>query len=122
MRSLLLAFVLVLLAGCSTQPNTAFPPVLNIENRGGPEFVVSINGTEVTRVACDVGAAPLTPGQAGVPLLPWDLSVTRPADGKVILTARVTELPRWLFQMGDGIGLGTVAVAGPPGPSCPPSG
>jgi hypothetical protein len=54
---------------------------LNIENRGGPAFVVSINGIEVTRAACDVGAGPLVPGHAGVPDLPWDLAVTR--QGKV---------------------------------------
>ena len=100
----------------------AFPPVLNIENRGGPEFVVTINGKAVANVGCNVGATPLAPGNAGVPPLPWALTVTRQRDGAVVLSATLTQLPQWLFQMGDDIGLGSTAVAGPPGPSCPPSG
>ena len=123
MLRLIPVLALLVLYGCSAAPapDPAFPPVLNIENRGGPGFVVRINGTDVARAPCTgPGVYPLSPGEAGVPALPWAMSVTRQRDGKVILTADVSHLPMWLFQMGDEIGLNAVAEAGPPGPSCPP--
>lgn len=122
-----LALVL-LAAGCSnTTPGiTTGPPVLNVENRGGPSFRILIDGVVVATVGCvdGGGGATLVPGQGGVPKLPWDLSVVRVRDGKVELTEHVDALPRWLFQLGGDFGpsLGTEPVAGPPGPTCPPSG
>jgi len=119
-----------LIVGCSITPSpsptdeSAFPPVLTVDNRGGPAFTVLIGGVEVARVSCDAGAS-ISPGQAGVPDLPWDLSVVRVRDGTVVLEAHVVALPRWFTQIGDdtgGGGLSTVAVAGPPGPSCPLTG
>jgi hypothetical protein len=123
-----LALLVALLVGAcgttvpATTTNPAFPPVLNVQNRGGPAFVVRINDRDVTTVACGSGAT-LTPAQGGVPELPWTLAVVRMRDGNVVLMASVMELPRWLVQIGDATvgALATVAVAGPPGPSCPPS-
>lgn len=77
-----------------------------------------VGPVEVARVDCD-GGARVTPARDGVPPLPWDLQVIRLRDGSVILEATVAELPRFLFQMGDEIGLGMSPVAGPPGPTCP---
>jgi hypothetical protein len=122
----LLGLVLLVLAGCSALPaptattNFGFPPVLNLENRGGPGFVVNINGSDVAHIACNVGANPLTPGEDGVPALPWTVSVTRLRDAKVVLAADVTQLPQWLVQIGESIGMGSTPVSGPAGPSCPP--
>ena len=111
----LISFVVVVLAGCATlpTPRPAFPAELNLENRGGPGFVVNLNGTDVAIVGCNVGVSPLAPGTAGVPALPWRMTV---------YTAAVTRLPQWLVQIGEDIGMGSTAVAGPPGPTCPPSG
>lgn len=84
--------------------------------------MVQIGGTTVATVVCNTGAT-ITPGQAGVPPLPWDLKVTRRRDGAVLVDTHLADLPRWLVQIGDGpgaAGLVTVAVAGPPGPTCPP--
>ncbi|MEO7666716.1 MAG: hypothetical protein ABIU97_06745 [Dehalococcoidia bacterium] len=122
----LLMALAIALGGCSLAPSpAALPPVLYVENRGGPAFVVRIAGEDGDGVtmACDSGTA-LTPGQRGVPILPWDLTVTQVQDGAVLLATQVTSLPRWLVLIGgdDLGGLSTVAVAGPPGPTCPPSG
>ena len=120
----LISFVVVVLAGCATlpTPRPAFPAELNLENRGGPGFVVNLNGTDVAIVGCNVGVSPLAPGTAGVPALPWRMTVTRQRDGRVVYTGVVTQLPQWLVQIGEDIGMGSTAVAGPPGPTCPPSG
>jgi hypothetical protein len=124
MKALALAITSWLLVSCAlvatpAQTISAFPPVLNLENRGGPTFVVSVGGVEVARVRCNEGAAPVVAGQDGVADLPWALSVVRLGDGQVVLRSNVTELPMWLVQIGDEIGIGSVAVAGPPGPTCP---
>jgi hypothetical protein len=121
----LISLVAVLVVGCSTttpSPNP-WPPVLNVENRGGHAFEVRIGGTAVATVACDSGAA-IAPGKDGVPVLPWDLTVIRLADRSVVLSTHVAALPRWFVSFGDNVGgpLDTAPVAGPPGPSCPPSG
>ena len=125
MRPALALSTLVLLAACSSLPTPtqapAFPPVLSVENRGGPAIVVRVDGVEVATVACDSGTM-LTPGVGGVPPLPWAMTVIRQRDNAVVLTAQVSDLPKWLVQIGTDVGLGSVPVAGPPGPSCPPSG
>lgn len=120
----LIPLVLVVLAGCSTATASTpvYPLELNLENRGGPSFVVNINGADVATVGCNVGASPLAPGVAGVPALPWHLTVTRQRDGRVVDTVDITRLPQWLVQIGEDIGMGSTPVAGPPGPTCPPSG
>lgn len=119
----LIWFAVVVLAGCSTSPTPlpAFPAELNLENRGGPAFVVNINGSDVVTVECNVGVSPLAPGSDDVPTLPWHLTVTRQRDRRLVYEGEVTQLPRWLVQIGEDIGLASTAVAGPPGPTCPPS-
>ena len=42
----------------------------------------------------------------------------RQRDGRVLLSSRVTELPRWIEIIGEEAGVSSVPVAGPPGPSC----
>ena len=83
---------------------------------------MSINGKDVASVGCNVGASPLAPGTADVPALPWHLMVVRQRDRRVVYTAEVTQLPEWLVQIGEDVGMGSTPVAGPPGPTCPPSG
>ena len=94
------------------------PSVLYVENRGGPAFVVRINGTDALSVACNTYPS-LAPGEGGVAALPWDVSFVR--DGVVVYSAHVSRLPAWYVQIGDTLlGLGYDPVLGPPGPSCPP--
>jgi len=108
----------ILLGGCSTPPQ---PGTLHAENRGGPDLVFQVTGAPEVSVRCNGGAA-LTPGSAGMPGLPWHLDVRRAADGALVLTEEVTQLPRWFVQIGDevvGGRLNATAVEGPPGPPCP---
>ena len=93
---------------------------LEVENRGGPAFVVLAGDIEVARIPCN-GGATVIPGRGFVPPLPWDLTVVRSSDGSVVLRETVADLPKFLFQIGDQIGLGMTPVAGPPGPACPPN-
>lgn len=118
--------LVVALAACSpsvqsSATSAAFPSALSFENRGGPAFMVEIGTALMTTVACNSGTT-LTPGQAGVPELPWDLKIIRVRDGSVLADLRVTELPRWFTQIGGDPenGLSAFPVSGPPGPSCPP--
>jgi hypothetical protein len=120
-----LVVVACLLWSCAAPPMPANTPPsdggeLTIENRGGPAFVVRAGDIEIARIQCNDGAT-VIPGRDSVPPLPWDLSVVRSSDNSVVLRATVTDLPRFLFQIGDQIALGTSPVAGPPGPPCPPS-
>ncbi len=97
LRAVILSLV-VALAACSqvaqsTAPGAAFPAALSFENRGGPAFTIKIGTSIMATVACNSGAT-LTPGQAGVPALPWDFKVIRVRDGSVLVDLRVTELPR----------------------------
>jgi hypothetical protein len=127
LRAVILS-LLFALAACSPMvqsptPAAAFPAALSFENRGGPAFTVQIGAAVIATVACNSGTT-LTPGQAGVPVLPWDLKVIRVRDGNVLVDLRVTELPRWFVQIGGdagGGGLSAFPVAGPAGPSCPPA-
>jgi hypothetical protein len=99
---------------------SGWPWVLYLENRGGPPFTVTINGIRVANVDC--GAYPtLAPGQGNVPQLPWDLLITRNANGSTIASERLTELPRWFVQIGDEpLGFSDKPLIGPV-TSCPPA-
>jgi len=117
----------VLLGGCGptsasilppSSPGPAFPPVLSIDSRGGPPVIVKAGAVELARVACSSGAV-VTPGDTGVPPLPWNLSVVTQGDGTVLLTSTVTELPKWILIIGDHADIGSTPVAGPSGPPCP---
>jgi hypothetical protein len=94
---------------------------LYLENRGGPAFSVEFANEVLQTVGCNTGAE-LTPGQNEVPQLPWELALVRVRDGSTILVAQVTELPRYFTQIGEDpeSSLGSMPVAGPPGPTCPP--
>lgn len=91
------------------------------ENRGGPAFVISINEQVVGTVACNHGTQ-LVSGDAGIPDLPWDVSLKRAPDGPSFLTQHVEHLPLYFTQIGDEpeSEFSTFPVAGPPGPTCPP--
>jgi hypothetical protein len=97
-----------------------FPAVLSVHGRGNPPVNIEIGQVVVLRLGCDRGGGVL-PGASGMPPLPWDVRVTRQTDGRVLLSSRVTELPRWIEIIGRDAGVSSVPVAGPPGPSCPPT-
>jgi hypothetical protein len=111
---------IVLLVGCSpvTPPErtlgtgVAFPPVLNVDVRGNPPLTVEIGTVEAARLACSSGAI-VTPGEGGIPALPWDIRVVSQVDGRVLLADRITELPKWLIVFGNEAALGSTPVAGP---------
>ena len=75
-------------------------PGLYVVSRGAPDVTVSVSAFEAARVACNAGAA-IRPRADGTPDLPWDVVVRRRSDGHVLLTERVTELPRWLVVERD---------------------
>jgi hypothetical protein len=80
---------------------------------------VGIGQVVVLRLGCDAGGEVL-PGASGMPPLPWDVRVTSQTGGRVLLSSRVTELPRWIEITGRDAAVASFPVAGPPGPSCPP--
>jgi hypothetical protein len=108
--------------GCTLLPaaeTTGFPPVLNVENRGGPDLIVEVNGAVAATVPCE-SAAEVVPGQLGVAGLPWNLKIKRRAGDVLLFAGEVTELPKWFVQIGQtSLGLGSKPVAGPAGPPCP---
>jgi hypothetical protein len=118
----------LLVLGCTTAklPSTspaatlAFPAVLTIHGRGNPPVNVEIGHALVVAIACDAGGE-VVPGASGMPPLPWEVRVTRQADGRVLMASRVTELPHWIEIIGQDAGIASVPVAGPPGPSCAPA-
>ena len=80
---------------------------------------MAINGKDAVAVPCD-GYPTLTPGDRGMPPLPWAVSVTRSRDRVVVYSGLVASLPAWFVQIGDTVlGLGFTPVLGPAGPSCP---
>lgn len=85
---------------------------LYVVSKGGPAVSVRVNGFEGARVPCNGGAA-IRPGADGTPELPWDVVVTRSSDGRVLLSERVTFLPRWLLIQPTGAGIGDSPVLGP---------
>jgi hypothetical protein len=105
------------LIGPSTGPTS--PIALYVENRGGPALDVTINDIDTVAVPCE-GYPTLIPGEAGIPPLPWAVSVTRSRDGVVVYSGLVSSLPAWFVQIGDTVlGLGFTPVSGPAGPTCP---
>ena len=85
---------------------------LYVVSKGGPAVIVRVNGFEGARVACNGGAA-IRPGADGTPQLPWQVVVTRAADGVVLLDERVTGLPRWLLVEPRSVAVGPSPVLGP---------
>lgn len=116
-----------LVLGCATSnpeppsalPTLTFPAVLTIAGRGNPAAIVTIGTVEVARITCDVGAQ-VAPNDPGLPALPWDVRVVRLSDGRVLLSNRITDLPKWITIIGTEAAMTTFPVAGPPGPSCAP--
>jgi len=110
------------LAGCSVFAPTdgpTSPAVLYFENRGGPTLNVRINGADAINVPCN-GYPTLIPSEAGLPPLPWTVSVARTRDGSVVYSGLVATLPAWFVQIGDSVlGLNFTPVSGPAGPTCP---
>jgi hypothetical protein len=97
-------------------------PALYLTNYGGPAFAVAINGVPAGVVACGAGST-LTPGDGGLPGLPWQLTITRVTGGTTLLDEQVSVLPRWFYQTGlDPSGLVNAPRMGPAPPTCPPSG
>lgn len=85
---------------------------LYVISKGGPAVTVRVNGFEAARVACDGGAA-IRPGADGTPQLPWQVVVTREANGVVLLDERVSGLPRWLLVDARSATVGQSPVLGP---------
>jgi len=81
-------------------------------SKGGPAVIVRVNGRDAARLPCNGGVA-IMAGADLVPTLPWDLTVVRESDGRVLLQERVTELPRWLLVGRDGASVSASPVAGP---------
>jgi hypothetical protein len=102
-------------------PSSGWPPVLSLENRGGPTLVIGINGSEVAKVECN-DTSTLTPGEGAVPQLPWALTIVRQTDAAPVFAGQITALPQWYLQIGGtSLGLGSTPPIGP-AVSCPPSG
>ena len=118
----LMAIAAFLVASCATfVPSPSPVQVLNLENRGGPAFVVWVNGVEAGTVPCNAYPT-VSPGQNGLPPLPWAVSVTRQTDGVVLWSGMVPNLPAWYVQIGGTVlGVGFSPVSGPAGPTCPPA-
>jgi hypothetical protein len=91
---------------------------LNVDSRGSPAVIVRINRAEATHVPCQAGAV-ITPGEEGIPALPWDLEVIREGDGTLVFSRRITQLPQWLLLFGNQVELSATPIQGPAGPPCP---
>jgi uncharacterized protein DUF3221 len=87
-------------------------PQLYALSKGGPAVIVRVNGRDASRLPCNGGVA-IMAGADLIPPLPWDLSVVRESDGRMLLQARITELPRWLLVGRDSAGLSASPIAGP---------
>lgn len=132
MKALLLA-VALLVVGC-TAPNPSPPPstpaptppttyyqggTLIIDNRGAPAFNVVINGSVAVTVPCK--DQPSLQSGVNAPPLPWDMTVVRVSDEKVLLTAHVESLPKWLVAFSTDVPMYFGGpILGPVGPTCPP--
>lgn len=101
--------------------SSGFPPVLSLENRGGPTLVIQVNGSEVATIECN-DTSTLAPGNSGMPGLPWALAIVRQADAAPVFAGQITTLPQWYLQIGEtSLGLGQTPPIGP-AVTCPPSG
>lgn len=82
---------------------------------------VQMNGREVATAAC--GAWPQIRLEEGrTPPLPWDLTVVRVRDGATMWTGKISALPAFYVQFGEGATVSESVVLGPAGPPCIPSG
>lgn len=81
-------------------------------SKGAAEVTIRVNGIDRARLPCNGGAA-IRPGADGTPTLPWQLTVVRLSDGRVLLDDQVTALPRWLLVQGDTAGISTAPISGP---------
>ncbi len=85
---------------------------LYVLSKGAPEVTVRINGADRERVVCNGGAA-IRPRADGTPDLPWQVTIVRRGDGRVVLDERVTALPRWLLVQRETAGISSAPIAGP---------
>jgi hypothetical protein len=89
--------VALALAGCAGGPSSGgADPVaacggfhIVVHNTGQADVAVSLNDQAVTTVAAGQSADIAEYGQYPAPAMPWDLKVTRAADGAVLLTAHL---------------------------------
>jgi hypothetical protein len=118
-----IAVISLLIAACRPAPSPISPSpasglVLSIDNRGGPDLVVQVNGTQIATVGCGKGAG-IRAGVDGLPGIPWDLTVVRADNGTTLWSGEVTSLPGWYVQIGDtGSGVSYQPISGPAGPPC----
>jgi len=119
-----------IVAGCSLfgspspvgVPEPGTQAVLSVENRGGPELSIRVNGVEVLQLPCN-DARIIEPGVNGLPPLPWTVTVARRKGDVIIATQPISRLPQWYLQIGDtSLGFGETPPQGPAGPSCGPDG
>jgi hypothetical protein len=117
-----------LVLGCATSNVRTTSPTsslssrasLIVHGRGNPTVNVEIGQVVVLRLGCDAGGE-VVPGASGTAPLPWEVRVTRQPDGRLLLSSRVTELPRWIEIIGEEASVSSFPVAGPPGASCQPA-
>lgn len=108
----------ILIAACTPVTPTPSPPAtpagtaLQVQSKGAPTVTIRLNGAEAARVPCNGGVL-LKPGEAGAPSLPWNLEVVDQANGRLMLSQPVTELPRWLLVQRDFAGISTSPILGP---------
>jgi hypothetical protein len=96
------------------------PLVFTFDGRNNVPVILRIGSVEIARIGCQDATQAFTPGQDGVPLLPWDLQVLRQSDGRALLSAHITSMPKWLLMFDDNPQLGVIPALGPAPPSCAP--
>ena len=109
---ILLAIVAVAALGCDAPPIDATPGSLEVLSKGSPPVKLQVNGRDVVEVPCNGGEL-LTPGDNGLPRLPWDVKVISMTDGRTLLDQRIAELPRWLLVLRDSAGVSSSPILGP---------
>lgn len=105
----LLAVLIAATACAQVKPVTQAD--LQIVSKGSPTVIVSIDGVERMRVTCN-GTGVITPG-GRMPAPPFDLKITRQGDGRLLLDARITELPRWVLVTRESAGVSDAPISGP---------
>ena len=116
-----LVLVAAVALGCTQQGGPApasAPASLSVDSRGGPAVIIRINRGDVSHLRCQGGAI-LSPGQPGIPTLPWDLEVSRESNGQILFAQQITQLPQWLLIFGERFELSASPILGPAGPPCP---
>jgi hypothetical protein len=108
----LLAIAALAVLACNASPIEEERGGLQVLSKGGPPVNLQVNGQDVAEVACNGGEF-LTPGEKGLPRLPWDLKVISLTDGRTLLDQRVIELPRWLLVQRDSVGISSSPILGP---------